>query len=217
MSSTDGYLDGAKVSFDNRIDDEGDMYQKNVYFRDWHERQKIFYVEMPILLHYQYDFGLKKRRKIYINMGAKIQIPMIANYQVTRGELEVQGYYGEWNVTLFGMSNHGFGKEMNKTSRGTLKIPVNVSATIGIGFSFEVSKMMDVFVGGAFEYGFVNLKSETKGDLLYEDSYQNLQYRGILFSSSIEKVNTISAKGEVGVRIAIGKPVYRGFYRGGNR
>jgi hypothetical protein len=212
-SSTDGYLDGAKVSFYDKVDDEGDMYRKDVYFRDWHERQKIFFVEIPLLLHYQYDFGLQKRRKIYINMGAKVQLPLVANYQVTRGELEIQGYYEKWNVTLFGLPNHGFGKESSKTNAGKLNIPLNVSATIGIGFSFEVAKMIDVFVGGTFDYGFINLKEATQGDLLYEDNSQNLQYRGILFSSSIEKVNAISIKGEAGVRIAIGKPVYRGLYR----
>jgi hypothetical protein len=212
-SSTEGYLDGSKVSFDNKIDDEGDMYRKDVYFRDWHEKQSAFFVEIPILLQYQYDFGLRKRRKLYINVGAKVQLPLMANYQVTRGELEIQGYYPEWNVTLYGLPNHGFGKENSRTNKGTLELPFNVSATISMGFSFEVTKMLDVFAGGSFDYGFMNLKGTGTGDLLYEDVHQDLQYRGILFSSSIEKVNTIAVKGEVGVRIAIGKPVYNTYYR----
>jgi hypothetical protein len=213
ICSADGNLDGAKISFDNKIDDEGDMYRKDVYFRDWHERQRIFFAEIPIVLHYKYDFGLRKRQMIYINMGVKIQVPLMANYQVTRGELEIEGYYSDWNVTLFNLPNHGFGKEVTKTNFGTLQIPLNVSATISIGYSFEVAKMINVFVGGAFDYGFMNLKGADNGDLLYEDNYQNLQYRGILFSSSIEKVNTISVKGEAGVSIALGKPVYKTYYK----
>jgi hypothetical protein len=213
MYSTDGYLDGVKISIDNKIDDEGDMYRKDIYFRNWQESQRVFFAAIPIVLHYRYDFGLKKRRMIYINMGAKIQVPLMANYQVKRGELEIEGYYSKWNVTLFGLPNHGFGKEATKTNAGTLQIPLNVSATISIGYSFEVAKMINVFVGGTFDYGFMNLKGEDKGDLLYEDNYQNLQYRGILFSSSIEKVNTIAVKGEAGVSIALGKPVYRTSYR----
>jgi hypothetical protein len=213
MGSTDGYLNGAKISFDNQIDDQGDLYRKDIYFRDWHEKQKFLSLEIPIQLQYRYDFGLNKRRMIYINMGVKLQAPLMANYQVTRGELEVRGYYPEWNVTLFGLPNHGFGKETTKTLSGKLQMPINISATISIGYSFEVSKMINVFVGGTFDYGFMNLKGTSKGDLLYEDNYKSLQYRGMLFSSSIEKVNTISAKGEVGVSIAIGKPVYRTYYK----
>ncbi|MDR0606057.1 MAG: outer membrane beta-barrel protein [Bacteroidales bacterium] len=213
MGSTNGYLNGAKISFDNQIDDQGDMYRKDIYFRDWHEKQSIFFLEIPIQLQYRYDFGLNKRRMIYINMGVKLQMPLMANYQVTRGELEVQGYYPEWNVTLFGLPNHGFGKETSKSLSGKLQIPINIAATISMGYSFEVSKMINVFVGATFDYGFMNLKGISNGDLLYEDNHKDLQYRGMLYSSSIEKVNTISAKGEAGVSIAIGKPVYKTYYK----
>ena len=216
MYNTEGNLDGAVVSFDNQIDDEGDMFRKDVYFRDWHEAQKILFVEVPLLLHYQYDFSINKRRKIYFYVGAKFQLPLMASYAVTRGELEIQGYYEKWNVTLFGLPNHGFGREPYNNSE-KLSLPFNISATFGIGFSFEVAKMIDVFLGGAFDYGFMNLKTTNAGDLLYEDINKKLQYRGLLNSSAIEKANTISIQGEVGVRIALGAKTFRsGIYRYNN-
>jgi hypothetical protein len=212
MCSTDGFLDGAKISFAGKIDDEGDEYRKDIYFRDWHERQRILFAEIPLLLHYQYDFGLRKRRKIYIDMGVKLQLPLLSNYEVTRGELEIQGYYAKWNVTLFGLPNHGFGTEKGQKSAGKLSLPMNIAATVAIGFSFEVSKKVDVYIGGIFDYGFINLKSVNEGDLLYEDKNGILQYRGILMSSAIEKANTISMQGEVGVRIALSTKRRSGIY-----
>ena len=204
MYNTDGYLNGTKTVFNNQIDDEGDTYRKEVYFRDWHELQTILFAELPVMIQYQYDFGMNKRRKIYINIGAKFQLPLMANYNAT-GELETQGYYEKWNVMLYNMPNHGFGSE-KRTAAGSMSLPFNVCASFGIGFAFEVSPIMDIFLGGTFDYGFLNLKAGNNGDLLYGDQ-NNLQYRGILFSSVAEKVNTVSAKGEIGLRFAIGKPM----------
>jgi hypothetical protein len=102
------------------------------------------------------------------------------------------------------LSNRGFGT-VQKSASGSMSLPFNVSVSLGVGFSFEISPMIDIFLGGTFDYGFLNLKAGNDGDLLYGDP-NNLQYRGILFSSAAEKVNTVSAKGEVGMRFAIGKP-----------
>ena len=212
MLTTDGHLDGAKVSFDNKIDDEGDLFRKDVYFRDWHEIQKALLVEVPIMLHYQYDFGLRKRRKIYVDFGLKVFLPIMANYEVTRGELEIQGYYPKWNVLLFDLPNHGYGKDGSAKTAGALSLPLNIAATFGIGFSFEIAKKIDLYVGGTFDYGFMNMKGANDGDLLYEDQNSMLKYRGIMMSSAAEKANLIAVQGEVGVRVEIGKYGKSGIY-----
>jgi len=214
MYNTEGNLDGAKKSFDGHIDDEGHPYRKDVFFRDWSESQRIIFAEVPLTLNYQYDFGMQKRRKIYVYMGAKVQLPVMASYEVRSGELEIQGYYPRWNVQLFNLPNHGFGREGHKPISDKLSLPFNVSALFGIGCSFEVAKMVDIFVGGSFEYGIFNLKASGSGDLLYEDANGELQYGGILTSSAIDKANTVSVQLEVGARIAVGKKSTRaGIYR----
>ena len=210
LYNTEGYLDGALVSFEGHIDDEGHPYRKDVFFRDWAESQRIVFAEVPFMFHYQYDFGMRKRRKMYIYMGAKFQLPIMANYEVISGELEIQGYYPRWNVQLFGLPNHGFGTQPHKKISDKLELPFNVSAIFGIGFSFEVSKMVDIFVGGTFDYGFFNLKSSSSTDLLYEDKDRVLQYGGILTSTAIDKANTVSVQLEVGARIAVGSKTSRG-------
>jgi hypothetical protein len=210
MYNTDGYLNGAKTFFENQVDNEGHLHRKEVYFRDWHELQTVLFAEVPVMIQYQYDFGMNKRRKIYINMGAKFQLPLMANYSAN-GELETQGYYYNFNCTLStipgysDLSDRGFGT-VQKSASGSMNLPFNVCASLGIGFAFEVSPMIDIFLGGTFDYGFLNLKAGNDGDLLYGDQ-NNLQYRGILFSSVAEKINTVSAKGEIGMRFAIGKPI----------
>ena len=169
MYSTNGYLDGARVSFDNHIDDEGHLYRKDVYFRDWSEIQTGVYLEIPVLMHYQYDFGLRRRMVMLIRFGAKVQLPLMGKYNVTRGDLEIQGYYPKWNVILFNMPNHGFGTSGSSKTSGTLDLPLNIAATVGFDFSFEITKKIDIFVGASFDYGFLNSKSVNNGDLLYEE------------------------------------------------
>ena len=204
MCSTNGYLNGTGVSFDNKIDDEGHLYRKDIYFRDWSEIQTALYLEIPILMHYQYDFGLRKRMIMHLHFGAKVQLPLTGKYNVTHGDLEVQGYYPEWNVVFFGMPNHGFGSDGGSNMRGELDLPLNVAATVGFDFLFEISKKVDIFVGASFDYGFSNTKSVNNGDLLYENQYEDLYYRGIMMSSAIDKANTIAVQGEFGIRYAIG-------------
>jgi hypothetical protein len=205
MYSTNGYLDGAKVSFDNKIDDEDDVYRKDVYFRDWSEMQTAIYAEFPIELHYQYDFGLRKRRMMYLHFGAKVQLPLMGQYKVTHGKLETQRYYPEWDIVLSNMPNHGFGTDGSRKISGKMTLPLNIAATVGFNFLFEMTKKIDIFAGGAFDYGFISTKSVNNGDLLYEDESANLQYRGITASSAIDKMNTIATRGEIGIRCALGK------------
>jgi len=202
--ATNGYLNGAVVSFENQIDDQGDKYRGDFYFRNWQEKQTFFLAEVPVFIHYLYDFGLKKRREIYIYFGVKAQLPLMASYQVTDGEVEKKRHYYDWNCPMWG-EMHGMGTEKNKGTSGNLSFPFDISASVGIGFSFEVSKIIDIYMGAAFDYGFLNLKQSSSGDLLYFDNSGQLQYRGILLSSAIEKANFISVTGEIGMRFAIGK------------
>lgn len=215
--STNGYLDGAKVSFDNRIDDQGDLYRKDVYFRDWSEIQTAIYFEVPIMMYYQYNFGLRKRMMMLIRFGAKVGFPLMGNYNVTRGNLEVQGYYPRWNITFFNMPNHGFGTTGSSKTSGKLDLPFNVAATVGFDFSFEITKKIDIFAGVSFDYGFSNTKLINDGDLLYENQYYDLYYRGIMISSAIDKANTIAVQGEVGIRYAISSRKKMGIYSRKNR
>jgi len=207
--ATNGYLDGTLVSFENQIDDEGEKYRSDIYFRNWQEKQTFFLAELPVLVHYRYDFGLRKRREIYIYLGIKAQLPLMASYQVTDGEVERQGFYYDYKCPVFNMPNHGFGTDKNKGTSGNLSLPFNISAAVGIGFSFEVSKIINLYIGGAFDYGFLNLKPSDNKDLLHFDNKSQLQYNGILLSSAIEKANFISVTGEIGMRFAIGKPFAR--------
>jgi hypothetical protein len=205
--ATNGYLDGTMVSFEDQIDDDGkgDRYRADYYFRNWQEKQTFFLAEIPVLMHYQYDFGLRKRMEIYTYFGVKCQLLLMASYQVTDGEVEKQGYYYDYNCTLYNMPNHSFGTEKNRGTSGNLSLPFNISASAGIGFSFEVAPMIDIFLGSAFDYGFLNLKTSNGGDLLYFDNNGQLQYSGILLSSATEKANFISVTGEIGMRFAVGK------------
>ena len=211
MCNTNGYLDGAVVSFENQIDDESDVYRSDLYFKDWSENQTFLLVELPVLMYYQYDFGLRNRRIMYIKAGFKAQLPLMASYDAS-GQIEAQRYYPKWDVPMHGMPNHGMGTEQKKGS-GNLSLPFNIAASFAIGFSFEISKTIDIYLGGTFDYGFLNLKSGNNGDLLYLDQNNQIQYRGILLSSITEKANLISAQGELGLRIAIGKPFARGGMR----
>lgn len=78
-------------------DSEGELYNHRVDFNDWHERQNLLFLEIPLALQFKAGTG---KAGFYFNIGAKMGIPVYANYNHYRGDLIHSGYYPQWNAVL---------------------------------------------------------------------------------------------------------------------
>jgi outer membrane protein OmpA-like peptidoglycan-associated protein len=144
--------------------------------------------------------------------------------------LNVSGYYpglsGNVPGTVLDLGSpgdpaapdHGFGSISNPNSalgwEGKMNVTFNVVGSVEAGFLFGLSGRVDLNIGAYLDYGFMNIKKESYSLLESPEQYQpnvngkignGITYSGLVNSTQIEQVNTISYGGKIGIRIKLGK------------
>jgi outer membrane protein OmpA-like peptidoglycan-associated protein len=177
---TDNYFDlGAQV------DDEGDQYRLHANLTNWHEMQKTYFLEVPLMLMYQHKFGEKKNSGFFVGVGAKLLLPVQAKYNVMDGKdgddkrLWITGYYENGNVTFGGegdpeLKEHGFAGIYNPYEtldwQGEAPVKMSVALSGEAGFLIGLSKRVDLTLSAYVDYGLTNMKAN--GSTL-KDAYKN--------------------------------------------
>ena len=93
-------LTGSYVWQDLLTDASGDQYEHRMAFADWYEQQEAYLLEIPLgftLHHYGRN---NPRAGVYAALGAKLQIPLFADYRHHSGSVTHSGYYPYWDLTL---------------------------------------------------------------------------------------------------------------------
>ena len=93
-------LTGSYVWQDLLTDASGDQYEHRMTFADWYEQQEAYLLEIPLgftLHHYGRN---NPRAGVYAALGAKLQIPLFADYRHHSGSVTHSGYYPYWDLTL---------------------------------------------------------------------------------------------------------------------
>jgi outer membrane protein OmpA-like peptidoglycan-associated protein len=175
---------------------------------------------------------------MYFGLGLKFQIPIISTYEVLDGKynhdyrLNVSGYFpgisGETPGTRLDMGApenealfvpaHGFGSINNPNEmlkwNGDMNVKFNVAGSIEGGFLIGLNRRIDMNIGAYLDYGFIDIKNESKKLLEAPEQYQpgandnignGIAYSGIVNSNQTGRINTISYGGKIGIRVKIGK------------
>lgn len=203
---TSGLLNEYSRSHPNQIDSEGDSFIKHLYLHDWKEVQKTTFVELPVLLSFQYLLGEESDWKIYAHAGLKVQLPVKTSYNVERGNIEMQAYYPEWNITLFDLDEQGIERNSNYHPSGDYNLKTSLASTLSLGLMYSLNDKFELYGGATFDYGLNNIrKSKVNSDLISDLGDEGRKYNGMLSSSVSSKINTLSLKMEIGLRFRIGK------------
>jgi outer membrane protein OmpA-like peptidoglycan-associated protein len=209
-------------------------YELRVRTQNWVEYQSGKFVEIPITLNLQKKFGESESFGLYLAVGAKLQFPFATKYSIVDGEnpdqskLNVSGYYEEKNLELGGLgapdlSQHGFGKIHNPSkvltnANGKLDHKMNLSLIAEGGFLISLNRRVDLTLGAFVDYGVRNIRKTQEALPLFsgpETDYvamaenynvgKGITYNSVTNSEYVNKVNTISYGGKVGLRIKLGK------------
>lgn len=195
-----GHLDVYELSFDSK-DIYGDDYLKILKLDSWKETQRAIFVEIPILLSYQYQMKKNNLWKFYANAGVKIQIPIVSNYKVETGTLDAIGYYSEYDLYFYDIK----GNELSKTDyyrpRGKFDLNTSIAGVINAGVIHEIDGGVEVYGGITFDYGINDMrKIPLDLALISEDDTGIRDYKSILNTDLTSKINTINISLEIGFR-----------------
>ena len=217
--NTNSYFKDKKFLFPGSKDNEKDSCDITVQLRDWTERQKTYFLDIPLLLKLQYKWGEKEKHGFYFGLGIKLQIPVSSNYEKTNRDITVYGHYPALGFPAgkegYGVELSWYGEETNDDLfwSGENQLKTGCGIIGEIGFLIGLSRRVDMMIGVSADYGFVNIKKnsddllEVEKDRMTRDDKLGkiVSYNGILNSKKTNMIYPLSVKANLGLRIKIGK------------
>lgn len=137
-------LDSYSNSLDT-IDSENESYERRISGKNIIETQKIYFLEIPVMLNFQYPFS--KAIGFYLKSGINLAIPVSKKYS-SSGTFTYSGYYPAYNVILNDIPYEGFKSNVKNDVRGELKVKtINPELVASGGFYFCTEKQYQVSIG----------------------------------------------------------------------
>lgn len=140
-------------------DTDGEKYNHVAQLNRWHERQEIYYVEVPLTF---YVFiPTSSELKVSLELGAKYAFPFRSDdsYQANVTHF---GEYPLWGLTLRDMPNHGF-STVDLTGKGRLEPKGQLMAFAKIGVSYPLAPNIYFFTNAYATYGLLKTDRTQEG------------------------------------------------------
>ena len=169
FSKNFGILAGAELAFYNakmKVDGLTDMYRvenkekdhvgvQNVdyysEFSNYEEKQRMTNVNIPIALQYQTN----GKHKFFASLGFKLGIPVSGKYEVSDGStFKTYGYYERWNQYIYNVPYLGYGTFEGDGSKKDIDFGLSYMGTFEAGAKWRLSRVLSLYTGLYFEYGF---------------------------------------------------------------
>lgn len=97
----------------------------------------------------------------YFDGGAKLFIPFKASSEISAQQVDLTGYYPDFNVELSDLPQHGFGTLHNWKSPGSLKLKPTATLSASTGLIFKLSAGTSLYTGLYADYGLTNIKDKS--------------------------------------------------------
>lgn len=154
------------------VDDEKESFEYRIMANGIEEDINISAAEPALFFAYRQKFSDKIG--MYGNVGLKMSVALSAKYQCTSGTIETRGYYPAYNVELYNMPNHGFGKVEDLNYSDNLETAVLNSIFVDAGAIIPVGKF-GIQIGVYGSYGMNSLiEPEAKQLMIYPGEYQSV-------------------------------------------
>lgn len=197
------------LQWDDQIDTDGEYYNHRAVTHDWKEDQRTYMLSIPLTAQYQHRFNDKVG--VFAALGGFVGFPLISNYHLVSGSLEHRGYYPQWNLELYDLSNHDFyteyiGESFSKESHKLSLKQIAAGVKLDLGVIIPLNNKLDLFAG---VYGSVvcnDLQSEQHKLGWQQTSFTDyrqhafmLTYEGIANSTHTDAIRPWS----VGIKVGI--------------
>jgi outer membrane protein OmpA-like peptidoglycan-associated protein len=176
------------------VDNNGETFDYRTYYRNWQEKQRSYFVEIPISMLYQSRLA-NERWKILVGLGGKIYLPILAKYSTEGGEIETTGYYPQYNEERTDIASENF-LTYTSFSSGGVDIRPGFGIVADFGAFYSLNAQWDLYMGLYANYCTSNVLSEHDAPV-----YQrNGVYNGLLRSNQVNDAHPISFGVKLGFR-----------------
>lgn len=216
--STSSKYDNALFEYNGLVDSyDGRSYDSRITLMNWKESQITYFLDIPVMFLWQKKFDKKEAFGMYFGAGLKFQIPIESTYKVKRGSLNLSAYFPDFNINFgdeIDIKEKGLGDDDKLRPSGDNDLKLGMSLAGELGFLVTLSPRIDLMLGISADYGLLNIKKKTDNKLAspVEDYTlenvapgENIDYRGVLNTSEIGSIHPFSVKGNVGLKIKLGK------------
>lgn len=153
------------------IDSENEEYERRISGRDIDETQKIYFLEIPLMLNLQLPFG--KAIGFYVQGGINLAIPVSGNYS-SSGIFTYTGYYPAYNVLLHDIPYEGFKSNVDVEKTGDLKINTFIpELAVSGGFYFRTDKQFQIAIGAFYKKMLSDISAYTLPDPFHLSTHEN--------------------------------------------
>lgn len=146
-----------------QVDNTGSAFQYNISTKGYSETQRFFGANIPVMLHYH---TVGNNTQWYLNAGTKFILPFNAKIKAEAQQLNLSGYYPDFNVEVFNVPQHGFAAFNNWQSSRNIELKPTATISGSTGVSFKMGERMRLYAGVYIDYGLTDMKKA--------DSYNSL-------------------------------------------
>jgi OOP family OmpA-OmpF porin len=138
------------------VDSEGEGFEYRVKASGYREDQKLYTVNIPLLL--QFQTPGQGKQQFYALGGAKLGIPFSQTYTSHADEISASGYYPNLDLEITDLPVHGFGKQAGWSGKGDNDLKIAISLAAEAGLRFRVSANSYLYTGAYIDYGLNKMK-----------------------------------------------------------
>ena len=145
-------------------DISGDSFLYRTKLDNFEEKQTATSVNIPLMLNFQ-SGGY---HKFYVALGAKIGIPIWADYSSSTGKITTSGYYEYENFEYKGpdfafLGFDTYSKDVD--GKGDLKLKLAYLASAELGMKWSLGKNTALYTGVYFDYGLNDIAERENGGI----------------------------------------------------
>jgi outer membrane protein OmpA-like peptidoglycan-associated protein len=151
----------------HEIDSENSAFEYRVKANGYHEEQKVWAVNIPLMLQFHPEFN---KNGLYAQAGLRLALSVSNKYSTSADQIIATGYYPDYNLEITELPVHGFGTQNGWKGEGEYDLKPSWSVAAEAGWRFKLSANNHLYAGLYIDYGLNDIKkTEGNGALL---SYQ---------------------------------------------
>ena len=208
-------LTGSYVWQDLLTDASGDQYEHRMTFADWYEQQETYLLEIPLgftLHHYGRN---NPRAGVYAALGAKLQIPLFADYRHHSGSVTHSGYYPYWDLTLQDLPDRFITEQTDVPQQGSFLQHLNrwnAAVYMELGTTIRCGAHTELIISAYGQYTVTDLLATPVGRLTSlgfansRNGYTFMpEYHGLIGTKAVTALHPWTAGVKFGLSVWTGK------------